>query len=940
MSTVKDICEGVLRSLLDSPISDIHLSDIASHITEWQHLAPYLDLSEIEEKDIVDSYPEQPKLQRREALRKWKESNGDKATYRKLICVLCLHGRVGTALKLKKILVSSSTKKNDTEQAVLIDSFHEYLCDCYSDHVHPSSLQWPLLSSYAGYVDLDLYDAPVSWTVLTNVHKPVDSLKSLPLKSIFDAGDRKASRKVVLVEGLAGSGKTTLCWYACKEWAAGRIFTDIRLLIHVSCSDMEVRSATKLADLIPHPSEDKRDAVARAIADVRGKGVCFLFDGCDEAPQLFVRGSFLSCFMQGTGKRSMLPSTSILLTSRPSPEIFFHLFGCITGKVIVKGFRSLNKFIEATVPVASKRTRLLEALELKPQLSSLCYLPLHAVILVFLFDVLKEDLPTTRTGLFHPLVRNFLIRHIKSRTTYQIASIHDLSKDLPGDIYRSFCKIAQLAYQSIIDKHSLVSQSMLESEGIDPTSHDTFGFLTVHHRFTESGTTNLYAFPHLSLQEFLAAFHITQMQGNDQITAFKQVYKRNPLSSVLSFYAGLTQLKVPDRILHLLFEVMRDRFDLNAVVENLQSASRYNPMDDKRRCLLGLMNCIYESQKEELIEHISFSPEVIQDSVMSASDFARSGIRSGRVELPLLYMDLYPTDCLSIGYFVRHACELIHETAHVYLNLSSSPLKTREIKALSQELCKPIQKHNLSVKLAYVWLSKESLQLIGTVLKSQSGLLALTVSGFMIEDIQLALKYFIEGLVSPNSLGYLGINDIDLYSRHASPIIHHLVLLLCSSRCLGTLNLCGSKQLFANPRAMSLFCEALKYSKLVRLFLDGCNIDNHLLQLLAPALTDSEGCIIRALDICWNPYDSAGLTQFLQSLASRAYNSTLLMLATNAITYEHHLWVQVFNAVRKRVYPFFEYELHIGCKGNQWEKEGDSMHFLWAKPEHSSRDLH
>ena len=45
MSTAKEICEGVPRSLLDSPVSDIHLSDIASHIIEWRELAPYLELS-------------------------------------------------------------------------------------------------------------------------------------------------------------------------------------------------------------------------------------------------------------------------------------------------------------------------------------------------------------------------------------------------------------------------------------------------------------------------------------------------------------------------------------------------------------------------------------------------------------------------------------------------------------------------------------------------------------------------------------------------------------------------------------------------------------------------------------------------------------------------------------------------------------------------------
>ena len=111
MSTVQEICKGVDRSIIiDSPVSDIHLSDIASYITEWCELAPYLDLSEVEEKDIVTTYPNRPKLQRREALRKWKESNGNKATYRKLICILCSQGRVNTAQTLKTILLSENDK--------------------------------------------------------------------------------------------------------------------------------------------------------------------------------------------------------------------------------------------------------------------------------------------------------------------------------------------------------------------------------------------------------------------------------------------------------------------------------------------------------------------------------------------------------------------------------------------------------------------------------------------------------------------------------------------------------------------------------------------------------------------------------------------------------------------------------------------------------------
>ena len=110
MSTVKEICDGVPKLLLDSPISDIHICDIASHITDWQELAPYLDLSEVEEKDIADCYPNRPNLQRREALRKWKEINGIRASYRRLICVLCSQGRANTAQTLKELLTHNKDK--------------------------------------------------------------------------------------------------------------------------------------------------------------------------------------------------------------------------------------------------------------------------------------------------------------------------------------------------------------------------------------------------------------------------------------------------------------------------------------------------------------------------------------------------------------------------------------------------------------------------------------------------------------------------------------------------------------------------------------------------------------------------------------------------------------------------------------------------------------
>lgn len=47
------------------------------------------------------------------------------------------------------------------------------------------------------------------------------------LKDLFKL-DQK-DRKVVLIEGPRGSGKTTLSWHICQEWEAGHLFSEFDL---------------------------------------------------------------------------------------------------------------------------------------------------------------------------------------------------------------------------------------------------------------------------------------------------------------------------------------------------------------------------------------------------------------------------------------------------------------------------------------------------------------------------------------------------------------------------------------------------------------------------------------------------------------------------------------------------------------------------------------
>ena len=71
---------------MDDVISRRYLAAIAkNHITHWEPLGPFLDLTRQQEVEIAQKYRDNYGLQKRECLEVWKEMKGDGTTYRALI---------------------------------------------------------------------------------------------------------------------------------------------------------------------------------------------------------------------------------------------------------------------------------------------------------------------------------------------------------------------------------------------------------------------------------------------------------------------------------------------------------------------------------------------------------------------------------------------------------------------------------------------------------------------------------------------------------------------------------------------------------------------------------------------------------------------------------------------------------------------------------------
>ena len=109
----KSPCQQDQSVKLKQPCSEKHLLSISQEIAKWQDIAPYLNLTEAEEMDIVGSPPRSIQTQSFVMLRKWKQKLGTKATYKKLVKAFKSCKRQDLVDKITELLEEDSSSSSD-----------------------------------------------------------------------------------------------------------------------------------------------------------------------------------------------------------------------------------------------------------------------------------------------------------------------------------------------------------------------------------------------------------------------------------------------------------------------------------------------------------------------------------------------------------------------------------------------------------------------------------------------------------------------------------------------------------------------------------------------------------------------------------------------------------------------------------------------------------
>ena len=424
-----------------------------------------------------------------------------------------------------------------------IEKYSVYLKSFYKQRPLPVSQKWPpapgkkyinLAIICSGNASLSEAYEMTSAKLHCNIDLILKKKDSISIDKILcPEGDELI--KCILVEGSPGVGKSTFAWELCQKW--DKLPRQFSLVILIHLRDKRVKAAKQLEDILYHRNSDLRTAVAKDIEDINGENVLFIFDGFDELPpsQRDV-GSLFTDIINGV----YLPQATVIVTSRPS--VTAELIACckpqISKHVEILGFteENVNEYAKS-VFTSSQFEDFKKYIYSSPILLSMMYIPINTVIVVEIYRQnmnTNQVIPRTLTQLYDALTHALLRRHMVDRGILNSSCrIPQTLQALPGSLNKTFRDICELSFNGIC-------QQKLTWNDL-PDDYEDLGLMSKESSLhVETGCEVSYSFLHLTLQEYLAAFHISVLPHYVQECIFQENGHLPYFHVVWRFLAGLT----------------------------------------------------------------------------------------------------------------------------------------------------------------------------------------------------------------------------------------------------------------------------------------------------------------------------------------------------------------------------------------------------------------
>ena len=400
------------------------------------------------------------------------------------------------------------------------------------------------------------------------------------------------SRKRVLIEGVPGSGKSTLVQRMCHDWSVSGFAHDYELVIQVTLRSLPKDQKLSLEDLIYTTVADEVDIqkIVRYVSLHKGAGVLFVFDGYDEMSEEMRQKSIVCDILDGR----FAPLSSFVITSRPISA--GSLYSCVDRRVEICGFGDeevkdyITKYYVSN-PAAGKK--LLSTLSTRPNIKRLCCVPLLLMMICYSAahggDI--QGIPPTMHQLYVDIIIHTVNYNLKREGKKMYAgSLEDVMELCP-----SFAKLADLALNKIGTDTIIFSNLNFE---VDEALLGLINCIQSQTRF--GTTTRTWHFLHRTLQEFMAGLAMAKKPPEEQVLFWRKhlspkydkegrfVLGDDNSKSMFLFYCGVSGLSNPG-IQSMLLDT------LDAAVE--PTISRGSPLAE-------LCEVVSESGNEEFAHSI------------------------------------------------------------------------------------------------------------------------------------------------------------------------------------------------------------------------------------------------------------------------------------------------------------------------------------------------
>ena len=362
---------------------------------------------------------------------------------------------------------------------------------------------------------------------IMNVSEKID------IQDVLKHNDDNSPIKVV-VDGPPGVGKTTLCQKLCSMWAKNELKKcSFDLVFLVSLKDEEVSSAESISDLVSlfHSDEEICDNMSKKIKQTNGKDMLLIFDGWDEFKGRDQNRSFILDIIQGR----QLRKCNVLVTSRTYASAKLLQLQSVNCHVEVLGFKKEEIFLCIRNELTEENAeQLIEELEIREDVLSLCYLPFVCSMLVRVYQLSGFTLPNTLTKFYKKYVLYAVKRSMKKQELDPdtVESLEELQEDQK----RAFDELCCCAYEKLKTQNTTFNRNEILKLSYS-LKCEHFGLMNCY----KMADTTKHQFLHLTIQEFLAAWWITR--HGDQKMMFREHFHGTHFRMTLRFVAGLTELK-------------------------------------------------------------------------------------------------------------------------------------------------------------------------------------------------------------------------------------------------------------------------------------------------------------------------------------------------------------------------------------------------------------